>query len=70
MVLPDKDANWRPIQESVFQKIKDIFLIYNEEEEQKVLPKRTYAQVKAIFKDTISILLQNLPEDDLGEILG
>jgi hypothetical protein len=49
MVLPDKEANWRPIQESVLQKIKDIFLIKDEEEEHKALPKRTYDQVKAVF---------------------
>ncbi len=64
MVLRDKEANWRPIQESVFQKIKGIFMIYDEEEEQKAQPIRTYAQVKATFKETISILLQSLPEDD------
>ena len=64
MVFPDKEANWRPIQESVFEKIKDIFMKYEEEEEQKALPMRTYAQVKATFKETISILLQSLPEDD------
>ena len=52
MVLPDREANWKPIQEMVLGKIKEIFRIHDEEE-QKALPKRTYEQVKAIFKQSI-----------------
>jgi hypothetical protein len=65
MVLPDREANWRPIQEMVLEKIKEIFRIHDEEEEeQKALPKRTYEQVRVIFNKTVSLILQNLPKDD------
>ena len=70
MVLPDREADWRPIQESVFAKIKNIFETLDEEEEQKAPSKKTYDQVKACFKQSMSIMLQNLFEDDKSEILG
>ncbi len=57
MVLPERDADWRPIQESVFAKIRDIFMTYDEEEEQKAYPKLTYDQMKNNFKQSISILV-------------
>ena len=69
MVLPDKGANWRPIQEAVFGKIKDIFEIHEEQEEHKALSKRTFEQVKAIFNHCILLIFQNLPKDDFSEII-
>ena len=70
MVLPDREADWRPVQELVFGRIKEIFQTNDEEEEQKTPPKRTYEQVKALFKQSISIMLKNLPNDDFSEIIG
>jgi hypothetical protein len=57
MVLPDKGSDWRPIQELVLAKIQSIFRIHDEEEEQKALPKRSFEQVKAIFNQSISVIL-------------
>ena len=70
MVLPDREADWRLIQESVFGKIKDIFRAEDEDEEQKAPSKRTYEQVKACFKQSMSFMIQNLLIDEESEILG
>ena len=70
MVLPDREADWRPIQESVFGKIKNIFRAQDEDEEQKAPPRRTYEQVKTCFKQSMSIMIENLLEDGKSEILG
>ena len=71
MVLPDKDQNWRPVQEAVFEKIRDVFRIQeDEEEEQKASKIKTYEQVKATFKRITEIIRQNLPKDDQSEIFG
>ncbi len=70
MVLPDREADWKPVQELVFGRIKEIFQTNDEEEEQKAPKKRTYEQVKALFKISISIMLKNLPKNDFNEIIG
>ena len=53
-----------------FGKMKEIFRIYDEEEEQKAPLKMKYDQVKACFEQSMSIMLQNLLEGDKSEFLG
>ena len=69
MVLPGIEADWKPIQDSVFTKIKEIFTKYDEKEEQKAPTNRTYEQVKASFIQTIQYLLKNLLENDKRDII-
>ena len=70
MVLPDRKADWRPVQEAVFEKIKEIFRTYDEEEQKEAPQKRTYEQIKACFKHCVKYIIKNIPDDDRHEILG